>query len=149
MIFPVNPISFIKDYGKIIAAATISVILIYFLTMMTIYKSRYETQKTLAETRLKTVTEQNQQIIEYKKNIELAKQHEQRVVHIRQKGAKVHQSIVNMKSRELTNEEKDIAVVIGDRINRMQSDRNDSSKTGGKILPGTSGDISDSTKNNP
>lgn len=149
MIFPVNPISFIKDYGKIIAAAIISVILIHFLTMMTIYKSRYETQKTLAETRLKTVTEQNQQIIEYKKNIELAKQHEQRVVYIRQKGAKVHQSIVNMKSRELTNEEKDIAVVIGDRINRVQSDRSDSSKTGGKILPGTGSDISDSTKDNP
>lgn len=147
--FPINPLTFIKSYGKIIIVVIISVFIVSILSMMYVYKSRYESQKNLAETRLKTVTEQNLQIVEYKKNIELAKQHQERVVYIRKKEVKVHQSIVNMKSRELTDEEKEIAVLVGDRINRVQSDGNNNSETSGKILPRTGSDLSDSTKNNP
>jgi hypothetical protein len=96
-----------------------------------------EKQKFDLQEKDKEIVGKNATIEEYKHNIELAKQHQVRVVTIEKRGSEIQQSITKIKSRDLTDEEKIIADNITDLFNGMQSSNSDSRKSR-EVLSGSS-----------
>lgn len=96
-----------------------------------------------------TITGQAAQIEEYKKNIQLAKEHQERVVVIERQGATIRETIREIKAvRDLSDEEKVIAANITNRINGVRHPDDSGAKTGGKVLPDSGKDTNAGTKDN-
>jgi hypothetical protein len=105
-----------------------------------------EKQKIDLQEKDKEIVGKNATIEEYKHNIELAKQHQVRVVTIEKRGSEIQQSITKIKSRDLTDEEKIVTDDITDLFNGMQSPNSDSRKSG-QVLSGSAETKSSESKN--
>jgi len=89
------------------------------------------------------------QIEEYKKNIQLAKEHQERVVVIERQGATIRETIREIKTvRDLSDEEKVIAADITNRINGVRHKDVSGTEAGGKVLPGSGKSADAGAENN-
>jgi hypothetical protein len=134
---------------KSIAVIGLGLLIGCLFTLTITYKMKYNSASAVVKQQSTTIIDQASQIDSYKKNIELAKAHEERVANIEKKSAPVRRTIQKIKIvRDLTDEEKEVASNITDLVNGVYNKSSDS-KTSGEVLSKPNKDDPDATKDNP
>jgi len=113
------------------------------------YRGSYESATEKVKQQESMIAGQAGQIKEYKKNIELAKEHQERVEGIERQGATIRETIREIKvTRGLTDEEINIAADITNRINGVRHKDVSGTEAGGKVLPGSGKSADAGAENN-